>query len=280
MQTIRPALEFAAKRLATNGDSPKLESEILLCHVLQKPRSYLYAWPEQVLTPQQWQAFRRLVARREKGEPIAYLTGHQEFWSLELRVSPDTLIPRPDTELLVELTLEYLSVDAHAVVADLGTGSGAVGLAIAKERPSCLVVATDRSLNALRVAQGNAQQLRIDNIALVQGDWCKALAPRAYDVIAANPPYVASDDRHLSRGDTRFEPRSALVGGEDGLDAIRVIARDARISLRPKGVLLVEHGYDQGSRVRQILRDLGYNQVVSRCDLAKRERVSQARLAL
>ncbi len=273
-RTIASALDQAAGRLAVLHDSAKVDAEALLCHVLGKPRSHLYAWPERVLAPGQWQAFQRLVARREQGEPVAYLTGRREFWSLPLAVSEHTLIPRPETELLVELALAHIPESVHWVIADLGTGSGAVGLAIARQRSACHVLATECSPGALKVARENRRRLGAPNISLVQADWCRPLAPGSCHLIVANPPYVPSGDPHLSRGDVRYEPRSALVGGEDGLDAIRAIGREARGSLHSAGMLLLEHGHDQAARVRALLEGLGYRDVRSYRDLADMERVT------
>ena len=256
-QSIASALEYAAGRLAVIHDSAKLDAEALLCHVLGKPRSHLYAWPERMLAPGQWQAFLRLVARRERGEPVAYLTGRREFWSLSLAVSEDTLIPRPETELLVELALAHIPGSARWVIADLGTGSGAVGLAIAQQRPSCHVLA-----------------MGMVNISLVRGDWCRPLARCGCHLVVANPPYIPCGDPHLGRGDVRYEPRSALVGGEDGLDAIRAIGREARGALRSAGMLLLEHGHDQAATVRALLEGFGYRGVRSHRDLADTERVT------
>ncbi len=274
--TIGTAVEDAARRLAVCHDSAKLDAEVLLCHVLEKTRSHIYAWPEQGLTAPQWWVFEQLVTRREKGEPIAYLTGHREFWSLALEVSGDTLIPRPETELLVELALGEIPEHASWLVADLGTGSGAIGLAIAGERPDCQVIATDTSPGALRVARNNMRRLGVPNVSLVQADWCLPFAASAYHLITANPPYVRRADPHLTRGDVRFEPKDALVGGDDGLDAIRAIARQARLSLRAGGSLLLEHGHDQAREVRELLAALGFREVKCHSDLADKQRVTQA----
>ena len=275
MHTIASALEYAAARLAPVHDVAKLDAETLLCHVLGKERGHLYAWPERVLTAPQWRAYEDLVARRERGEPVAYLTGNREFWSLSLEVSEDTLIPRPETELLVERAVAQIPPAASWLVADLGTGSGAIALAVARERPACRVLAAERSPNALKVARRNMRRLGFHNVSLVQADWCRTFAPAVCHLIAANPPYVSSGDPHLGRGDLRFEPRAALVGGDDGLEAIRVIGEEARRVLRPTGVLLLEHGYDQARRVRELLAELGYLKIRSFRDLADMERVTQ-----
>ncbi len=273
--TIASALEYASGHFAGVHDSATLDAEVLLCHVLDQGRAQLYAWPQRVLTASQWWTFERLVARRAEGLPVAYLTGQREFWSLPLQVSEDTLIPRPETELLVERALEQVPAVANWLIADLGTGSGAVALAIARERPACRVLGTETSPQALDVARRNARRLGLGNVSLVRMDWCRAFATSGCHLIAANPPYVPSGDRHLAQGDVRFEPRGALMGGEDGLDAIRVIGREARRALRRGGVLLLEHGHDQASRVRELLADQGYRSVRSYRDLADKERVTQ-----
>lgn len=246
----------------------------LLAHVLQKTPAWLYAHDDAVVESEARRAYEALVRRRQDGEPVAYLTGRRGFWSLELHVSPATLIPRPETELLVELALARLPVDAAVDVADLGTGSGAIALAIAHERPRVRVLATDASAGALDVAQGNARRLGLGNVAFAEGDWCAPLAGRQFHLIASNPPYIETGDAHLQQGDLRFEPASALSSGADGLDAIRCIANDARAHLHPGGWLLMEHGWNQGTAVRALLQAAGYAQVASECDLEQRERVT------
>ncbi|MDX1431865.1 MAG: peptide chain release factor N(5)-glutamine methyltransferase [Gammaproteobacteria bacterium] len=251
----------------------RLDAEVLLAHVLQRSRTHLHAWPEAPVASDKARAYRALVARRAGGEPIAHLTGAREFWSLTLEITRDTLIPRPETERLVEVALEHIAPDADFAVADLGTGSGAVAAAIASERRACRVVATDISSAALAVAARNLERLALGNVALRHGDWCTALGGDRFAVIVSNPPYVARDDVHLARGDVRFEPREALVAGAGGLDAIRRIAAQARAHLEPGGVLALEHGYDQGSAVRAILARHGYRDVESYRDYAGHERV-------
>ncbi|MGN6313584.1 MAG: peptide chain release factor N(5)-glutamine methyltransferase, partial [Rhodanobacteraceae bacterium] len=219
-----------------------------------------------------------LIARRARGEPIAYLIGSRGFHALELRVSPDVLIPRPETELLVELALARIPVDAECRVADLGTGSGAIALSIARERPRARVLATDASGAALAVARDNARRLNLTNVGFAQGDWCAALGDGCdFDLIVSNPPYIAEDDPHLREGDLRFEPRAALASGADGLDAICAIVRDARAHLRGGGWLLLEHGFAQGAQVRALLQESGYREVFTERDLEGRERTTGAR---
>ncbi|MDE2156520.1 MAG: peptide chain release factor N(5)-glutamine methyltransferase [Xanthomonadaceae bacterium] len=269
MPDVRAALAAAAQRLGQ-----RLDAELLLLHVLGKPRSWLFAHAGDTLEMDVQTAFSALVGRREGGEPVAYITGRQGFWSLELEVTPATLIPRPETELLVELALARLPRDAACAVADLGTGSGAVALAIASERPLAQVVATDASTAALAVARRNAQRLGIGNVAFAHGDWLAPLAGRRFALIVSNPPYIEAADPHLAQGDLRFEPAAALASGADGLDAIRRIVRAARTHLDPGGGLLFEHGWNQGAAARALLAEAGYAAVFTAQDLERRERVS------
>lgn len=248
----------------------------MLAHVLDVDRAWLFANRESEVSPEARNAFQELLGRRSSGEPIAYLTGVREFWSLPLQVTSDVLIPRPETELLVEVALEFIPREAAWRVADLGTGSGAVALAIACERPLCEVHATEYSSAALDVAERNVQALAPGRVHLHQGSWLEPLDGR-FQVLVSNPPYVADDDPHLNAGDCRFEPRAALTPGPDGMAAIRRIADDALTSLEPGGLLAFEHGYDQGAAARGLLRDFGYSEVTTRIDLEGRERVTAGR---
>ncbi|HST27322.1 MAG TPA: peptide chain release factor N(5)-glutamine methyltransferase, partial [Rudaea sp.] len=214
------------------------------------------------------------VSRRVAGEPVAYIIGHRGFHAIDLSLTPGVLIPRPETELLVELALQRIPQSAKVDIADLGVGSGAVALAIAQARPQARVLATDASAAALDVARGNAQRLGIGNVEFAQGDWCAALGEQRFDLIVSNPPYIAENDTHLAQGDLRFEPRMALASGADGLDAIRAIVRDASAHLREGGALLFEHGFDQGAAVRGLLQRGGFADVFTARDLEGRERVS------
>jgi release factor glutamine methyltransferase len=259
-----------------DGDSPRADADILLAHVLGRPRSYLLAWPERELTPSQWAAFQALVERRARGEPVAYLTGSREFYGLDLAVSNAVLIPRPETELLVEAALERLP-GGPCAVADLGTGSGAIALAIAKLRPDARVVAVDASRQALEVARTNAERLGLSNVELREGDWCTGLADERFDMIVSNPPYIREADPHLARGDVRFEPAMALASGADGLDAIRAIVACAPAHLIPGGWLLFEHGYDQAEAVAGLMRKAGFIEVESLRDLLGHGRVTLGR---
>lgn len=269
MPKVRDALMAAVQRL---GD--RVDAEVLLAHALSKPRSWLIAHADDMLSTEHASAYEVLVARRDAGEPVAYITGHRGFWSLDLEVTPATLIPRPETELLVELALERLPRDAASKVADLGTGSGAIALAIAHERPHAQIIATDASADALAVAQRNAHRHHLHHVSFVKGHWFIPLADRHFDVIVSNPPYIESADPHLTEGDLRFEPPSALAAGEDGLDDIRRIVNDARHHLLPKGWLLMEHGWNQGEAVRMLLRNAGFVDVFTARDMEQRDRVS------
>ncbi|HHO68944.1 MAG TPA: peptide chain release factor N(5)-glutamine methyltransferase, partial [Gammaproteobacteria bacterium] len=242
---IADKLKAATQRLA-DSDSPRLDAEVLLALVLGKPRSHLMAWPERELSAAEQAAFDGLVEKRRQGVPVAHLTGEREFWSLPLEVEPHTLIPRPDTELLVELALQRIPAGRRCRIADLGTGSGAVALAIASERPHSEVLATDRSPASLELARRNARRLGLRNLAFVCGDWCDALRDASLDLLVSNPPYIAEADPHLARGDLRHEPRQALAAGADGLDALRVLAEQASRVLRPGAWVLLEHGWEQG----------------------------------
>lgn len=277
--TIRELLAASRRALEANDDpggAPALEAELLLARELGVDRAHLYAHPSAPVPPETEQAVRARVRRRAAGEPLAYITGEQEFWSLPLEVTRDVLIPRPETEHLVALTLERISPDAVVRVADIGTGSGAIALAIASERPSAELHAVDVSAAALAVARRNARRLGIGNVTFHRGRWCAPLEG-AFDLIASNPPYIHADDPHLRQGDLRFEPRIALTPGDDALSAFRAIAAGARDLLRPDGWLLFEHGFEQGPAVRALLQEDGWRAVESYRDLARKERVTAAR---
>ena len=276
---MTPDAPTAARLLAqARAAIDAVDAEHLLLHVLARPRSWLFAHADDAVTATEAAGFLALVERRAQGEPVAYLTGTQGFWSLELAVTPATLIPRPETERLVELALERLPAGVAVHVADLGTGSGAIALAIARERPQAQVIASDASAAALEVARANAERNRVRNVQFRQGDWLAPLAGERFDLIASNPPYIADGDPHLCAGDLRFEPPTALSSGADGLDAIRVIVRDARAMLQPGGWLLLEHGWDQGDAVRALLQGGGYGDVATEQDLEARDRISLGRM--
>jgi len=275
--TIHILLAQAVELLATDSDSPRLDAELLLAGSLGKSRSYLYAWPEEIPPAAARARFHALLQRRAAGEPVAYLLGQREFWSLSLNVTPATLIPRPETETLVALALQRIPADADACIADLGTGSGAIALAIARERPRCRVIATDISPAALAVASANAERLGLSNVQCRAGDWCAALPDLAFDLIVSNPPYIAENDIHLSLGDVRFEPRQALASGPQGMDALQHIARCAITRLRPHGWLLLEHGFDQVQPATRLLGSCGYEDVQDHPDDAGLGRVIAGR---
>ncbi|WP_426416058.1 peptide chain release factor N(5)-glutamine methyltransferase [Aestuariirhabdus sp. LZHN29] len=265
--------------LAAISDTARLDLELLLCSVLRCERSYLFTWPETRLNESQCAAFQTLLERRLNGEPVAYIIGQQGFWSLELEVDASTLIPRPETELLVEQALLLLQ-DRAALpsrVADLGSGSGAIALALANERPAWQLLGVDRVAPAVALANRNAHRLQLTNARFVEGSWCGGLEGGPYDLIVSNPPYIDAEDPHLAQGDVRFEPRSALVAGQQGLADIRAIGEQARHWLRTGGWLLFEHGFAQGGAVRDLLSSLGYGEVGTQRDLAGLERVTRAR---
>jgi release factor glutamine methyltransferase len=273
--TIRQTLRGACYQLALIAEDPSLEAEILLGHVLQQPRSYLHSWSERILDEDLNRQYTECLARRCNREPIAYITGMREFWSLDLFVTRDTLIPRPETELLVESVLElYSDANLSIKVADLGTGSGAIGLALAHERPTWHIIATDVSQKALQIARKNVQRLELNNVYFYQGNWCSALPCSDFEVIVSNPPYIGEAEWENYREELEFEPRSALVSNLDGLEAICTISQSAKYYLKSGGHVLVEHGFLQGAAVRKIFAAAGYSQIHSVRDLSGRERVT------
>ena len=265
-------------RAADLPDSPtaRLDAELLLAAALGKPRSYLHTWPEKIVSSEDALTFASYLQRRRGGEPVAYILGQQGFWKLDLEVAPHTLIPRPDTELLVEAALELLPATPTQVL-DLGTGSGAIALALASERPAWKVTAVDRVLEAVALAERNRQRLHLNNVTVLNSHWFSALQGHRYDLIISNPPYIADNDPHLDAGDVRFEPASALVAGRDGLDDLRHIIHEAPKHLNAGGWLLLEHGYDQAAAVRDLLLSEGFDEVHSRIDLGGHERITLGR---
>lgn len=272
---IASALKVAIERLDPVSESPRLDAELLLARALDVSRSYLIAHPEDVLDPAARERFLTLVERRASGEPMAYISGEKEFWSLNLMVSPDTLVPRPETELLVERALMLIGRRASQRILDLGTGSGAIALAIARERPLCEIVATDKSEAALAIAQQNARQLDLGNVTFAQGSWTEPVAGQQFDMVVSNPPYVRSDDPALAA--LRHEPVSALASGKDGLDDIREIAKTAGLVLKEGGYLVLEHGSEQQEDVARILENNGWTGIECVQDMGGRPRVSIAR---
>ncbi|MBG8560543.1 peptide chain release factor N(5)-glutamine methyltransferase [Pseudomonas qingdaonensis] len=261
-------------------DSPtaRLDTELLLAAAIGKSRSYLHTWPERIVSSEAAATFATYLQRRSEGEPVAYILGQQGFWKLDLEVAPHTLIPRPDTELLVEVALELLPATPLQVL-DLGTGSGAIALALASERGGWQVTAVDRVPEAVALAERNRQRLQLDNAKVLASHWFDALQGQRFALIVSNPPYIAEQDPHLAAGDVRFEPSSALVAGSDGLDDLRQIITQAPQHLLPGGWLLLEHGYDQAAAVRELLARHGFEQIQSRTDLGGHERISLGRLA-
>ncbi|ODB83906.1 protein-(glutamine-N5) methyltransferase, release factor-specific [Candidatus Thiodiazotropha endoloripes] len=276
MPTLKQALLAAQQSLTDIADNPDLEASMLLCHLLNKPKSHLYTWPEAKLSEPQQQRYQKLIEQRQQGMPIAYILQQREFWSLSLRVTPDTLIPRAESELLVERAIHHLQSCHNPTAADLGTGSGAIALALASERPDARVVATDLHQAALNIATENAQRLDLRNLAFHAGDWCDALPEgEQFDVILSNPPYIESADPHLAQGDLPYEPQTALVSGEDGLDDIRTIIKQAPVRLKRNGWLLLEHGYNQAAAVRRLMQSAGMSGISSHEDLAGQPRVTE-----
>lgn len=273
---LTDALRYAITQLA-DGESPRLDAEVLLMHVLRCSRTHLHAWPEQTLTDPQQTQFFALITRRAAGEPVAHLTGMREFWSLPLQVSPDTLIPRPDTELLVELALARIPPTARWHIADLGTGSGAIALAIASERPLCSIIAIDQSDSALLIARANAARLALHNVSCLHGNWLEGFHQH-FDMIVTNPPYIAANDPHLAVGDVRFEPLGALTSGIEGLDDIDKIITDTPRCLSTGGWLLIEHGYDQAAAVAERLQSQGFERIETVRDLGDNDRVTMGQL--
>ena len=261
---------LASAALAIGGDTPRLDAELLLSSVTGWTRTSFRAWPERQPSAPAATEFRSLVQRRAAGEPVAHLLGQQEFWSLPLAVDTSTLIPRPDTECLVEAALE-LPIAGQASVLDLGTGTGAIALALASERPGWVVRACDSRQQAVELAARNAMTLGLP-VTVVLSNWFAELPSENYDLIVSNPPYVAAQDQHLTLGDVRFEPASALVSGADGLDDIRRIVSAAPARLKKGGWLLIEHGYEQGRAVRTLYREAGLDNVETRQDYGRRDR--------
>jgi release factor glutamine methyltransferase len=263
-------------------DSPtaRLDVELLLAAALGKPRSFLHTWPERIVSTEAALMFASYLQRRRTGEPVAYILGQQGFWKLDLEVAPHTLIPRPDTELLVEVALELHAAtpsQAPVTVLDLGTGTGAIALALAHDRSFWDVTAVDRVPEAVALAERNRHRLHLDNATVLNSHWFSALEGRRFDLIVSNPPYIASADPHLVDGDVRFEPSSALVAGVDGLDDIRLIIAQAPRHLEVDGWLLLEHGYDQAAAVRDLMASQGFERVQSRMDLGGHERITLGR---
>ena len=271
--TVENAITTGANLLASSSDSAKLDAQVLLLNILQKPRSYLFTWPEKQLTDEQYQAFQRACERRLQGEPVSHITGCREFWSLQLEVNPTTLIPRPDTETLVELALEC-EVPKNAKVLDLGTGTGAIALALGSEMPTWDIIAVDRIDDAVALAKRNQERLAINNVCVEQSNWFSALNNKKFDLIVTNPPYIEYNDKHLHQGDVRFEPLSALIADDAGLADIKQIITQSRDYLHSNGYLLIEHGFEQSAAVRHIFNQMAFINVSTVKDLGNNDRVT------
>lgn len=278
MPTIKQTLDRARQQLL-RSDLTAQEADILLSHVLRCNNSHLIAWPEKELSDQQLQTFQRCLNRRIEGEPIAYIKGEKEFWSRSFIVNSHTLIPRPETELLVEFVLQKFSDKTALHIADLGTGSGAIAITLACERPDWFITATDNSEAALHVAEQNAERHSPENIEFHSGFWFDALSARQH-IIISNPPYVADCDPHLSQGDVRFEPVHALASGQDGLDDIRLLSQQAPTRLLAGGWLIFEHGYDQKTEINCILTACGFTDIVQLDDYAGLPRLTAGHLVI
>jgi len=277
-ESIKQLLEWATQNLCAMSCSARLDSEILLAHCLHKNRSYLLTWSEQILTEGQRDCFRELISRRLQPQPVAYLIGHREFYSMELITTPATLVPRPETELLVDTVLELIDGRTSVDILELGTGTGAIALAIKKHADAAMIVASDISADALGVARVNAQKHHLD-IEFIQSDWYQGVAQRYFDLIVSNPPYIAANDPYLSQGDLPAEPRQALTSGESGLEALEVIISNAGKYLKPEGWILLEHGYDQQLAVTSLLQDALFNSIKTLRDFNDLPRLTMARLA-
>lgn len=274
VSSIKSLLTKAASLLQSSSDSPLLDSEVILCWLLEKPRSYLRAWSDSQLDQKQCKDFWALIEQRQKGIPVAYITGKREFWSREFMVSKDVLIPRPDTELLIELSLNLIPDNKGVKLLDLGTGSGIIAITLAAERPLLQVTACDFSAAALDIAKHNASKHQLDNILFFQSDWFKNIPENKFRLIVSNPPYIAGDDVHLHKGDLRFEPQSALIATENGLGDIKNIAQAARQYLDNGGHLLIEHGYQQQQAVQAIFKHFNYHSITTHTDLSGQPRVT------
>lgn len=267
--TLDDVLQNAEKKLAEISGTPRLDAELLLMHVMDFSRTKLVMHFDKSLTSEQQQHFEQLISRRMHGEPIAYIIGHKAFWDFDLKVTKDTLIPRPETEDLIEWLLQNFDGESKKV-ADLGVGSGAIAITLAHEKPNWLIHATDINSNTLIVAEENAKNYELKNLKFYQGSWCEALPEKNYDLIISNPPYIKSDDPHLQA--LRFEPIQALDGGPDGLRDLTLIIEQAKNYLKPGGMLVLEHGYDQRSALIRIMKNFGYTDVEDHEDLAHQPR--------
>ncbi len=271
---IQSALTEGLNALAACSDSARLDAEILLCQCLNKPRTFLRAWPEKQLEEAQCKRYRKLISLRRKGTPIAYITGNREFWSRDFTVSNDVLIPRPETELLIELSLDLIAPDQSVKLIDLGTGSGIIAVTLAAERPHSQVTACDISKAALEIARQNATRHHTRNISFQQSSWFSNIIDTSFDLIISNPPYIAADDPHLHRGDVQHEPQQALISAKQGLEDIALIIEQGRQHLKAAGHLLIEHGYNQRTAVQAIFNAFNYINIITYSDLSGNPRVT------
>ncbi|MDH3342295.1 MAG: peptide chain release factor N(5)-glutamine methyltransferase [Gammaproteobacteria bacterium] len=276
MPSIAQAITQASQSLSASSDSARLDAEVLLCYTLKCNATHLLAWPEKTLNQEQTSLFNQLIEQRRTGVPVAYLTGKKEFWSLNFKVTTATLIPRPDTEILVEFILNKFPAKENLKLIDLGTGSGAIAIAIASERPNWEIIATDISAEALIIAKENAQQHQISNIQFIESNWFEQIQTQRFDLVVSNPPYIAESDPHLSQGDVRFEPLSALTSGETGMNDINQLTTESKEHLKTNGWLIFEHGYNQKEHVYKCLNRHGFQEITQLADLSGQPRVTAA----
>lgn len=277
MPSIAQAIKQASELLEKTSDSARLDAEVILCHVLNCTATHLLAWPEKILDEDQASLFNQLIEQRHIGTPVAYIIGSKEFWSLNFKVTPATLIPRPDTETLVEFILDKFSAEDNLSLIDLGTGSGAIAIAIASERPHWEITATDISTDALAIAKENACSHQINNIKFIESNWFEQVDEQQFDLIVSNPPYIAEHDPHLSQGDICFEPISALVAGETGMNDINRITLESKKHLKPNGWLVFEHGYDQKKLVYDCFNHYDFQEIAQLNDLSGQPRITTGR---
>lgn len=275
---IQQALQYGDQQLAATSPSANRDAQVLLGHVLQCNSAHLFTWPEKKLTNEQLATYQSLIRQRQHGTPVAHLTGKREFWSLNLKVNNSTLIPRPETETLIEFILTKFNTKKNLKLIDMGTGTGAIAIALAREKPQWNIFACDISDEAIQLAALNSQQHQTDNITFIQSDWFNAIADDDFDIIVSNPPYIANDDVHLSQGDVRFEPKRALTAGDTGMDAIEYLCLHAKQHLRNDGCLIVEHGYDQKTVVNDCFARNNYSEIEQRQDLSGHTRMTVGKM--